>query len=81
VFLPDGVSSHVMVDEQMNTDHLCRLVMKRRNVPLMTSWSILEQLPELFMGTTSTCSDVNPCPCTYPSSSSSLAAAAAAAAS
>jgi len=50
VFLPDGASSHVMVDEQLSTDHLCELMMKRRNVPMMTSWSILEQLPELFIG-------------------------------
>jgi len=51
VFLPDGASSHVMVDEQMSGDQLCRLMMKKRNVPLMTSWSILEQLPDLLMGT------------------------------
>lgn len=38
-----------MVDEQMSGDQLCRLMMKKRNVPLMTSWSILEQLPDLLM--------------------------------
>jgi len=51
VFLPDGGSSHVMVDEQLNSDHLCELMMKRRKVPMMTSWSIIEHLPELYMGT------------------------------
>jgi len=40
-----------MVDEQISGDQLCRLMMKKRNVPLMTSWSILEQLPDLLMGT------------------------------
>ena len=52
MFFPDGASSHVMVDELTSTEHLCRLMMKKRNVPLMTSWSVLEQLPELFIGTT-----------------------------
>ena len=51
MYLPDGASSHVMVDEQLSTDHLCELMMKKRKVPMMTSWSIVEHIPELFMGT------------------------------
>ena len=49
-FLPDGASHHVTVDESMTGGELCRLMMKRRNVPLMTSWSVLEQLPDMLIG-------------------------------
>jgi hypothetical protein len=47
---PDGATNKVMVDHTTTAGGLCELLMKKRNVPLITKWLIVEHLPELFMG-------------------------------
>lgn len=46
----DGSSNKVMVDNTTTAGRLVELLMKKRNVPLITKWFIVENLPELFMG-------------------------------
>jgi len=50
-FSSDGASKSLLVDERMTCGHITRLLADKNHVQMEPHWALVEQLPELQMGT------------------------------
>lgn len=49
-FTLDGSGKSLLVDEGMSVAHVCRLLADKNHVPMDPKWTVVEHLPDLFMG-------------------------------
>lgn len=50
-FSVDGSSKSLLVDEKMTCGYVARLLADKNHVTMEPKWAIVEQLPDLHMGT------------------------------
>lgn len=50
-FSMDGSTKSLLVDEKMTCGYVARLLADKNHVAMEPKWAIVEQLPDLYMGT------------------------------
>ena len=49
-FSADNSAKSLLVDERMTVGQVCRLLADKNHVPMDPRWTLVEHIPELFMG-------------------------------